>query len=160
MSGAAQQLRDLLAPLGVYRWEGSFQWGELQGEGEALDQLAAELRHTQREMSLATAEDEGLEAIASLLPLPPEAADPADRRAALAALLRIGGGSFTLEAMNDTIRGCGVPAVVEETDDPLHVVVRFPEEEGVPADFERLREIIDGILPCHLYVEYRFGDGG
>lgn len=32
-----QNLRDLLAPLGVYRWEGSFQWGELQSEGEALD---------------------------------------------------------------------------------------------------------------------------
>lgn len=28
-----QNLRDLLAPLGVYRWEGSFQWGELQSEG-------------------------------------------------------------------------------------------------------------------------------
>ena len=33
-----QTLRDLLAPLGVYRWEGSFQWGELQSEGAALDQ--------------------------------------------------------------------------------------------------------------------------
>lgn len=31
-----QTLRDLLAPLGVYRWEGSFQWGELQSEGAAL----------------------------------------------------------------------------------------------------------------------------
>lgn len=27
-----QHLRDLLEPLGVYRWEGSFQWGELQSE--------------------------------------------------------------------------------------------------------------------------------
>lgn len=23
-----QNLRDLLEPLGVYRWEGSFQWGQ------------------------------------------------------------------------------------------------------------------------------------
>ena len=38
-----QNLRDLLAPLGVYRWEGSFQWGELQSEGEALDQVAEQV---------------------------------------------------------------------------------------------------------------------
>ena len=35
-----QHLRDLLEPLGVYRWEGSFQWGELQSEGAALDGVA------------------------------------------------------------------------------------------------------------------------
>ena len=28
-----QNLRDLLEPLGVYRWEGTFQWGELQSQG-------------------------------------------------------------------------------------------------------------------------------
>jgi len=159
MSGAAQQLRDLLAPLGVYRWEGSFQWGELQSEGEALDALAEDLRHTQREMSLATARDEGLEAISSLLRLPPATSDPADRRAALAALLRIGGGSFTLAAVNDAIRGCGVPARAEETGDPLRVVVRFPDCRDEPEDFDRLREIVEDILPCHLHIEYRFGDG-
>ena len=43
-----QNLRDLLAPLGVYRWEGSFQWGELQGEGEALDQVAEQVALLQR----------------------------------------------------------------------------------------------------------------
>ena len=158
MSGAAEQLRDLLSPLGVYRWEGTFQWGELQSEGAVLDGLAAELRHTRREMSLATAEDEGLEAVASLLPLPPDTQDPDDLRSALAALLRIGGGSFTLAAMNDALAGCGVPAVAEETGDPLHLVVRFPGHAEEPEDFDRLRGIVEGILPCHLLVEYRFGD--
>ena len=158
MRGAAEQLRDLLAPLGVYRWEGSFQWGELVSEGAALDSLAAELRHTRREMSLATAQDEGLENIASLLERPPDTDDPAALRAALAALLRIGGGSFTPAAMNDALAGCGVPAVVEETGDPLHLAVRFPGYDGEPEDFDRLRGITEGILPCHVLVEYRFGD--
>ena len=51
-----QNLRDLLAPLGVYRWEGSFQWGELQSEGEALDQVAEQVALLQREMNLYTAQ--------------------------------------------------------------------------------------------------------
>ena len=55
-----QNLRDLLAPLGVYRWEGSFQWGELQSEGEALDQVAEQVALLQREMNLYTAQAEGL----------------------------------------------------------------------------------------------------
>ena len=158
MRGAAEQLRDLLAPLGIYRWGGTFQQGELTGEGAALDALAAELRNTRREMNLATARDDGLEAIASLLPLPPLIQDPAALRAALAALLRIGDSGFTLTAMNDALAGCGVPAVAEETGDPLHLVVRFPEHTSAPANFERVRRIAEEILPCHLLVEYRFGD--
>ena len=158
MRGAAEQLRDLLAPLGIYRWGGTFQQGELTGEGAALDALAAELRNTRQEMNLATARDDGLEAIASLLPLPPLIQDPAALRAALAALLRIGDSGFTLTAMNDALAGCGVPAVAEETGDPLHLVVRFPEHTSAPANFERVRRIAEGILPCHLLVEYRFGD--
>lgn len=158
MRGAAEQLRELLSPLGVYRWTGTFQWGELQGEGTALDGLAAELGHTRREMSLTTAQDDGLEAVASLLPLPPDTRDPAALRTALAALLRIKGGGFTLQAMNDALAGCGIPAVAEETGDPLHLVVRFPGCTEEPENFDRIREIAEGILPCHLLVEYRFGD--
>lgn len=62
-----QNLRDLLAPLGVYRWEGTFQWGELQSEGAALDQVAQDLAHTQREMNLYTAQEEGLTDLLTLL---------------------------------------------------------------------------------------------
>lgn len=62
-----QNLRDLLAPLGVYRWEGSFQWGELQSEGEALDQVAEQVALLQREMNLYTAQAEGLTGLLELL---------------------------------------------------------------------------------------------
>ena len=124
--GHAQQLRDLLAPLGVYRWEGTFQWGELQSQGAALDQVAEELEDTQQEMHLATAQGEGLDRILSLLGWERGEASVEDLRATAAALLRIGGGSFTLAAMNDTLRGCSLPARVEETGDPLKLKVIFP----------------------------------
>lgn len=81
-----------------------------------------------------------------------------DLRQTAAALLRIGGDSFTLAAMNDTIRGCGLPARVEETGDPLKVKVVFPETAGIPAGFSAVQDRIEEILPCHLQVEYQFGE--
>ena len=76
------------------------------------------------------------------------------RRAALAALLRIGGDSFTLAAVNDNLAGCGINAVASETGTPGTVEVRFPDVPGIPDGFEALRAIIEDILPCHLAVEY------
>ena len=153
-----QNLRDLLAPLGVYRWAGSFQWGELQSEGAALDQVAQELAHTQQEMNLHTAQEEGLEGVLALLGLEGIEGESEDLRQTAAALLRISGDSFTLAAMNDTLRGCGIPAQVEETGDPLRVVVSFPGTVGIPEDFVQTQARIEEILPCHLQVEYRFLD--
>lgn len=150
-----QLLRELLTPLGVYRWEGSFQWGELQSEGAALDGVAEELAHIQQEMNLTTAQEEGLHGLCGLLACAPGAEDAEQLRQAVAALLRIGGGSFTLAAMNDTLRGCGIPAQVEETGDPLRLVVSFPETGGTPEGLEALQAIIEEILPCHVLVEYR-----
>ena len=56
--------------------------------------------------------------------------------------------------MNDTLRGCGLPARVEETGDPLHLVVSFPGVGGIPADLDRMQTIIQAILPCHVWVDY------
>lgn len=98
-----QNLRDLLAPLGVYRWEGSFQWGELQSEGEALDQVAEQVALLQREMNLYTAQAEGLTGLLELLGLERAGETLEELRQTVAALLRIGGDSFTLAAMNDTL---------------------------------------------------------
>ena len=111
-----QNLRDLLEPLGVYRWEGSFQWGELQSEGAALDGVADALASLQQEMNLTTAQGEGLDRVLELLGRERDQEDPETLRETLAALLRIGNGAFTLAAMNDALRGCGIPAVVEETE--------------------------------------------
>lgn len=155
MSGVhAQRLQELLAPLGPYRSQGIYSAGELSGEGNALDGVLASLEQLEREAMLDTAEGEGLEAIESLLVHRPVAKSPAKRRAALAALLRIGGDSFTLQAINDNLRGCGLNVKVTETGEPGVVEVTFPDVPGIPKGFEQLKKIIEDILPAHVQINY------
>ncbi len=155
-----QHLRDLLAPLGVYRWEGSFQWGELRSEGMALDQAAQDLEHLQREMNLWTAQEEGLRGVLALLGrAKDEETESTDSlRQTAISLLQVGGGSFTLQAINEILQGCGFPVLVEETGAPLEVRVSFPGVVGIPGGFARIQEIVESILPCHLSVEYIFAE--
>ena len=150
----AQQLWDLLLPMGPYRRQGSYTAGELEGEGRALDGVSAALDDLEREAMLDTAEGEGLEKLESLLARRPVAETAPARRAALAALLRIGGDSFTLDAINDNLTGCGLNAQVSETEEPGVVEVRFPDVPGIPEGFEQMRKIIEEILPAHLQVNY------
>ena len=151
----ADHLRDLLRPLGVYDLNAPFNGGELDVQGEQLDKLMARLEEVHRESSLATAEGWGVENIAKLFLRRPVATSPRKLAAALAALLRIGGDSFTLEAINDTITGCGIPAVVTETGRE-QVAVSFPGVAGEPDNFAELKKIIEDILPAHLGIEYVF----
>ena len=150
-------LASLLRPLGVYDLrEGTVNRGELEAYGVRLDHMAGELEDTAREMNLATAEGFGLERVEQLLPYRPVCATPGQRRAALAALLRIGGDSFTPAAINDTLRGCGLNARAEEGGQPGYVKVYFPEVAGIPEGFDGLRAIIEEILPSHVDVTYVF----
>ena len=151
----AQYLRDLLRPLGVYDLEAPFNGGELDAQGKALDGVMAWTDEVQRESSLVTAEDWGLENIARLFVRRPVATEPRKLAAALAALLRISGDSFTLDAINDTISGCGIPAVVEELGQE-RVSVSFPGVAGEPEGFEDMKKIIEDILPTHLGIDYNF----
>ena len=152
----AQYLRQLLAPLGVYNLDAPFQGGELDAWGEALDQVEDSLEEANRETCLATAEDWGLEQTAALFRRRPPASTVRAMREALAALLRIGGDSFTLAAINDTISGCGVNAKVEETDEPGTVEVSFPQVPGIPPSFDEIRVIIEDIIPAHLLIRYHY----
>ena len=154
--GYGAYLKDLLRPLGVYRMEGTASGAELESVGCALDSAEAVLEHLEREMCLATAEDMGLDKIESLLTRRPVADTTRRRRAALAALLRIGGDSFTRKAINDNLTGCGLNAVASERGEPQTVEVRFPDVPGIPEGFEEMREIIEDILPCHLNIIYVF----
>ena len=154
MSGHGDYLRQMLAPLRVYRLEGTANGGELDAQGAALDGVMAKLEDTQKEMLVSTAEGRGLEAIESLLARRPVTDSLKRRREALAALLRIGGDSFTLAAINDNLKGCGINAVAEETGTAGQVTVRFPDVPGIPEGFEEMRAIIESILPAHLGIEY------
>ena len=154
--GYGTYLKELLRPLGIYRLENSAGGAELEGIGQALDRVEQTLEILQREVCLATAENTGLDAIEKLLTRKPVATSIERRRSALAALLRIGGDSFTLADINDNLKGCGLNTAVSETDIPQTVEVRFPDVPGIPDGFEEMRAIIEDILPCHLQINYVF----
>lgn len=155
--GYADYLEELLRPLGVYDWDGGrFHRAELAAQGAALDRCAGEMDRIVREMLPSTAEDEGLAAVEALLPYRPVAGSLERRRAALCALLRVGGDSFTLAAVNDNLAGCGLSAQAAETGEPGKIRISFPEVSGVPEGFEEMRKIIEEIVPCHLEIEYVF----
>jgi hypothetical protein len=152
--GYGEHLRELLRPLGIYDLTSGAGGGELTAAGAAMDDLGAALELTERESILPTAEDGGLSAYEAVLPYTPEYLTLADRRRAIMALLRIDGGSFTVSALCDTLAGCGLRAVAEETDAASTVRVYFPYNRGVPGNFDALKTRIQAILPCHLAVEY------
>ena len=150
-------LLELLRPLGVYDLSASsINRGELSVYGKGLDLGLDRMEAIAREMSLTTARDVGLERVEALLPYRPVSTLVEDRRQALAALLRIGGDSFTPAAINDTLSGCGINARAAEGDQPGYVEVSFPDVAGIPETFEKLRFIIEEILPCHLEITYIF----
>lgn len=107
-------------------------------------------------MLLTTAQAQGLDRIECLLSKRPVAATLKRRRAALAALLRVSGDSFTLAGINDNLAGCGLNAAASEGAQPGTVEVRFPEVPGIPDGFESMQAIIEDILPCHLGISYVF----
>lgn len=150
-------LAELLRPLGAYDLRpGTINREELAVYGARLDSAGGELEDTAREMNLATAEGFGLERIEALLPYRPVCETAQQRREALAALLRISGDSFTPEAINDTLRGCGLNVRAEEAHRPGYVEIYFPEVAGIPEGFPELRSIIEEILPSHLDITYVF----
>ena len=131
-------LRSLLSPLGIYDLEEhSASGAAVCALGTGLDTVSRRLEEIEREALTATAEGEGL------------------ARRAIAALLQIDGDSLTPEAIDRTIRGCGIRArALEMGGGQLRVI--FPEVAGEPEDFDQIRKIILDILPCHLEVEFYF----
>lgn len=155
--GYADYLRGLLRPLGVYELSaGSFSGGAAEALGAALDQAWEAMQKGQRETLVPTAEGDGLAGYERLFGILPESRDIAGRRAAVAALLAVGGESFSAAALSRSLAACGVEAAVRETDAAGTVVVSFPGCMGKPDGFARMAEIIERLLPCHLAVEYYF----
>ena len=152
----AQYLKDILVPIGVYNLEGTFNRAELSALGGALDTTATELETLGQEMNLVTARQWGLDRVMELLEIRPISGCAEDLSNALAALLRISGDSFTVEAINDTVCGCGMNAVVTETGVPGFVNVHFPDVAGEPERFAELKPLIERILPAHVDIEYDF----
>ncbi|MDR3206844.1 MAG: DUF2313 domain-containing protein [Oscillospiraceae bacterium] len=152
----ADNIRDLLRPVGVYRLEGGFQAAEWETVGAALDGVFDLTTFWERETQPAAARETGLLRWLSLLPRRPAGQETDLLAAALLALLAVGADSFTPAALEAALQGCGLPAHVSETDVPQTVQVSFPGVPGVPEGFDGMRAIIEDILPCHLDINYRF----
>ena len=153
--GYETYIKGLLSPLGVYDLTmGSISGEELFALGRALDKEAAALERAERESCSVTAEEEGLDRREALFARRPAAPTTELRRAAIATLLQIGGDSFSLEAINRTISGCGIKALALELAEWGHIRVIFPEVAGEPEDYAQIRKIILDIIPCHLDVEF------
>ena len=157
MTSYYEYLCELLEPLHIYATQrGTVSGSELYAAGAALDEAAEALEHAERESVLPLAEGEGLSRRERLFSRCPASPTAALRREAITALLRIRDDCFTLGEINATIGGCGICAVVEETGQAGVVRVRFPDTVGVPEEFERIRQIVLDIIPCHLLTEFFF----
>jgi len=152
----AEFLRNLISPLGIYRTEGGVSGAEISAFGRGLDGAHEVLSELERELFLSTAESYGLINYEKLLPLKPAYRTIEERRNALMGLIRMDGASFTLEAINRTLCGCGIAAEASESEKPMTVVVSFPGTRGIPENFEQLQAAIEQIIPCHLGIEYYF----
>lgn len=154
--GVCDDLKAMLAPLGIYDLSpGRCNEAELFALGRALDGVLSTLETAEREVLVPTAEGEGLARWEALFPWRPAAGSLAERRAAVEALLAVDGGSLTPEGIRRAVQGCGIQAQVRESG-VGQVEVWFPGQQGVPAEFSRIRRILLDILPCHLAVRFCF----
>ena len=155
--GYADYLRELLRPLGIYRLEAdSLSGGELEALGSGMDGCGAALEILEREGILSTAEGEGLSRRESLFSKRPVQVSVPLRRQAVEALSRVSGDSFTLQDINQAIRGCGTEALAQETGTYGHIRIIFPDVAGVPEGIEQIQSVILDLIPCHLETEFYY----
>lgn len=151
----AENLKNLLRPLGVYDLEGTVNAASLEAKGAALDAVAEIFEELERESDLTRAESWGLERWRQLFGLLPATDEVGQLRESIWALLRIGTDHATIKAIRDTLSGCGLDVRVEERGTGT-VAVFFPGVAGIPDHFEALKINIEEILPAHVGVEYVF----
>lgn len=154
--GYTDYLKQILAPLGIYDLENGLGAEELRVIGAQMDAVFTALEEARMEAFLVTASSYGLENFERALPFTPAWLTKEDERRAVMALLRIRGGCFTLPMLQDTVSGCGLKATIEEGTEKMTAVVRFPQNRGIPDDFERLKSRIEEIVPCHMEIDFAF----
>lgn len=152
----AAYLRDRCAPSASTPWKRALSAAQKSKPwAMPLTRWRPRRRPAQRESILATAEDQGLRWREALFARRPAAPTTELRRAAIAALMQIGADSFSPEAINSAITGCGIRAQALEMGQG-HIRIIFPDVAGVPEDFEQIQKIILDIIPCHLETEFYF----
>lgn len=154
--GCEQDLRNLLAPLGVYALRpDSCSGGELAALGVALDDMESELNRILREVFPETAENEGLLAWEAVLPGISPLRTEGSRRAAIRANLCVTMDGFTPEAISRGLAACGLVCQVQERADRM-LEVSFPQLRGRPPRLDKLEMLVRAVLPCHLDMVWVF----
>ena len=154
--GYFEYLKQLLRPMRLYDLDRGFGRDELFAIGEELDRQNESMEALLREAVPARADSYGLDRYEEIMPFVPAYWLESERRAAISALLRIDGGSFTLDALNATVAGCGMDAMISEGSLPGTVEVAMLNIRGIPEDFSSISRRIEQILPCHLEPVYKF----
>ena len=150
----AEFIRDLLRPLFVYDLDIGAGAAEIEALGDVFDGADTVSQSLHRESNPLTAEDYGIKKYEELFPFGSVYDDAESRRRAIEGLIRIDDGSFTLSDMNATIAGCGIEAVIGETETQYVVSVSFPGRHGVPENIDGIKERIGKILPAHIRADY------
>ena len=154
--GYTEYLKQMLLPLGIYDLEEGIGAEEIRVIGKQLDDIFNSLEVLGREAVLAQAQSYGLKNYEKMLPFTPAYITVEDERNAVLALLRIRGGCFTQAMLQNTLSGCGISASIEERAAAMTLAVGFPENRGIPENFDKLKMRIEEIIPCNLAVNYSF----
>lgn len=154
--GYFEHLKELLRPLGLYDLSSGAGRAELYALGCEMDRQQELMEILEREAVPARATGYGLGFYEEIMPFVPACHHAEERRAAIAALLRIDDMSFTAAALNGTVAGCGMDAEIREGTEAETILVTMKNTRGVPDDFSGLKERIEQILPCHLEPVYKF----
>lgn len=154
--GYASYLKELLTPLGVYNLEDGAGAAEIEALGVILDMLDDTTNTLEKESTAVNASSYGLTNYEDILQYRPVYSDTNGRRNAIISLLQIDDASFTKDALNKTISGCGLTAEVRETENKYVVEVRFPGTLGIPENMEQINQRLLQILPCHIDVVYTY----
>ena len=154
--GYRDHLWRMLEPLGVYRGDG-FSGAELTALGSGMDQLLETLEEYLRELSVVTAEGEGLKLAEALFSLKP-AGGLDSRRENLKTLFSTDHGSFTEAALVETLGALGIPVMLGMGTEPFTTKVTLGTALTKEADPVWIMETLERVLPCHLMVEvvYRY----
>lgn len=152
--GYENYLKNMLYPLKFYDFSEGIVKAELKSNGESFDEVFEALEEVERECFIEQSEGYALSMYEAILPYSLANASLENRRLAVKSLINIDGASFTLEAINSTISGCGIKAEASEGDEFYTVTIDFPDLRGKPDDYENICYKIEQILPCHLNVLY------
>lgn len=149
--GYVEYLKDVLRPLHIYDLDSGTGADEITVLGTALNSVYSELETTLREMIPLTAQSYGLDRYESMLPYIPACERAEDRGQAIAALSSVSG--FSIDAINQSVRGCGIEATVKEYGTET-VIVSFKNENLSAEESAKIEERIEQIIPCHLAIIY------